>query len=252
MYSVYCFFHCLFVCVASFLVLCVFKSQTQACLVSVECPEIIVRQRGEKGRENSRNPRKKKVEMEEEEQYKNGVLGGGLGVKVMTDEQMEMLRKQISVYATICESLVQLHKTISAQQDFAGMRSANLYSDPFLSYAFHKVPSRQRWAPKPAQLEILESMFEQSNTTPDRQRIREITIQLAEHGPISETNVYNWFQNRRARSKRKQAALPPIPNHHDSAKDKETKPDETQVDENLAIMLNHMYFQSPDIGGGAT
>ena len=46
--------------------------------------------------------------------------GGGLGVKVMTDEQMEMLRKQISVYATICEQLVEMHKALSAQQDFAG------------------------------------------------------------------------------------------------------------------------------------
>ena len=47
--------------------------------------------------------------------------GGGLGVKVMTDEQMEMLRKQISVYATICEQLVEMHKALSAQQDFAGL-----------------------------------------------------------------------------------------------------------------------------------
>jgi hypothetical protein len=47
--------------------------------------------------------------------------GGGLGVKVMTDEQMEMLRKQISVYATICEQLVEMHKALSAHQDFAGL-----------------------------------------------------------------------------------------------------------------------------------
>ena len=46
--------------------------------------------------------------------------GGMLYVKVMTDEQLETLRKQIAVYATICEQLVEMHKTLSAQQDLAG------------------------------------------------------------------------------------------------------------------------------------
>ncbi|KAF8051667.1 hypothetical protein N665_1684s0003 [Sinapis alba] len=31
-----------------------------------------------------------------------------------------------------------------------------------------------------------------------------ITEELSQHGQIAEKNVYNWFQNRRARSKRKQ------------------------------------------------
>jgi len=42
-------------------------------------------------------------------------------VKVMTDEQLETLRRQIAVYATICERLIEMHKTISAHQDFAGL-----------------------------------------------------------------------------------------------------------------------------------
>lgn len=36
--------------------------------------------------------------------------------QVMTDEQMETLRRQISVYATICQQLVEMHKAIMAQQ----------------------------------------------------------------------------------------------------------------------------------------
>ncbi|KAK6150285.1 hypothetical protein DH2020_015217 [Rehmannia glutinosa] len=97
--------------------------------------------------------------------------GGGMFVKVMTDEQMEVLRKQIAVYATICEQLVELHKSLTSQNDLADF----------------------------------------------------------------ETNVYNWFQNRRARSKRKQQAAPQnngeseveteveslSPNH-----EKKTKPEE--------------------------
>ncbi|KAK2654632.1 hypothetical protein Ddye_014488 [Dipteronia dyeriana] len=43
----------------------------------------------------------------------------GLYVKVMTDEQMELLRKQIAVYAMISEQLVQMHKSLSAQYDIA-------------------------------------------------------------------------------------------------------------------------------------
>lgn len=46
-----------------------------------------------------------------------GAVEGLLCVKVMTDEQMEVLRKQISVYATICEQLVEMHRAITARQD---------------------------------------------------------------------------------------------------------------------------------------
>jgi hypothetical protein len=47
-----------------------------------------------------------------------GGAGEALGyVKVMTDEQMEVLRKQISIYATICEQLVEMHRALTAHQD---------------------------------------------------------------------------------------------------------------------------------------
>lgn len=52
----------------------------------------------------------------------NGTGNGGvMFVKVMTDEQLETLRKQIAVYATICEQLVEMHKNLTAQQDLAGL-----------------------------------------------------------------------------------------------------------------------------------
>jgi hypothetical protein len=52
--------------------------------------------------------------------------GGGepLGyVKVMTDGQMEVLRKQISIYATICEQLVEMHRALTEHQDSIAGRS---------------------------------------------------------------------------------------------------------------------------------
>lgn len=68
----------------------------------------------------------------------------------------------------------------------------------------HKSTARQRWTPSQHQLQILERLFDQGSGTPNKQRIKEITAELSQHGPISETNVYNWFQNRKARAKRKQ------------------------------------------------
>ncbi|XP_073105864.1 WUSCHEL-related homeobox 8 isoform X2 [Elaeis guineensis] len=178
----------------------------------------------------------------EEEERRGGGEGmaeGVLYVKVMTDEQMEVLRRQISVYATICEQLVEMHKAVTAHQDsLAGMRLGRLYCDPLMTPGGHKLTARQRWTPTPMQLQILESIFDEGNGTPSKQKIKDITLELSQHGQISETNVYNWFQNRRARSKRKQTAA--LPNNTDSeveADDEspsEKKPkSEKQTHENL-------------------
>ncbi|KAG9442948.1 hypothetical protein H6P81_018802 [Aristolochia fimbriata] len=179
-----------------------------------------------------------------------------LYVKVMTDEQMEVLRRQISVYATICEQLVEMHKAVTAQQDsLSGLRLGNIYCDPLMTPSGHKITARQRWTPTPVQLQILESIFDQGNGTPSKQKIKEITSELTQHGQISETNVYNWFQNRRARSKRKQQVS--IPNNNsadsevdtevDSPREKKAKAENIQTVENQAPRAEDLCFQSQEI-----
>ncbi|WOL18914.1 hypothetical protein Cni_G27711 [Canna indica] len=151
---------------------------------------------------------------------------GVLYVKVMTDEQMEVLRRQIAIYGTICEQLVEMHKAVTAHHDsLAGMRLGGLYSDPLMASGSHKIAARQRWTPTTMQLQILETMFKQGNGTPTKQKIKQITIELSQHGQISESNVYNWFQNRRARSKRKQMASLPNSGESEAEADEES-PDE--------------------------
>ncbi|KAG8373590.1 hypothetical protein BUALT_Bualt11G0040200 [Buddleja alternifolia] len=127
----------------------------------------------------------------------------GIFVKVMTEEQMEVLRKQIAVYATICEQLLHFHKS---QNHLPGVRLGNPYYDPLITSGGHKISGRQRWTPTPMQLQILERIFNQEIGNPQKPKVQEITAELLQHGQISETNVYNWFQNRRARSKRKPQA----------------------------------------------
>lgn len=131
---------------------------------------------------------------------------GLLGAQVMTDEQLEVLRRQISVYATICQQLVEMHKATLAQQSaISGLRfGQSSLCDSGLHSSGQKFASRQRWTPSQTQLQILEKLFQQGNGTPSKQRIKEISTELSQYGQISVTNVYNWFQNRRARTKRKQ------------------------------------------------
>ncbi|WCJ32827.1 WUSCHEL related homeobox 13 [Euphorbia peplus] len=178
--------------------------------------------------------------------------GGMLYVKVMTDEQLETLRKQIAVYATICEQLVEMHKNFSAQQDLAGGRLGNLYCDPLMTSGGHKITARQRWTPTPVQLQILERIFDQGNGTPSKQKIKDITTELSQHGQISETNVYNWFQNRRARSKRKQVvgssnnAESEVETEVDSINEMKTKP-EVYLSQQNGPRPEDLCFQSPEI-----
>ncbi|GKV30204.1 hypothetical protein SLEP1_g39046 [Rubroshorea leprosula] len=181
--------------------------------------------------------------------------GGVMYVKVMTDEQLETLRKQIAVYATICEQLVEMHKNLTTQQDLTGGRLGNLYCDPLMLSAGHKITARQRWTPTPVQLQILERIFDQGIGTPSKQKIKEITSELSHHGQISETNVYNWFQNRRARSKRKQLvassnnAESEVETEVESPDEKKTipKPENIHPQQNPAARAEDLCFQNPEM-----
>lgn len=198
---------------------------------------------------------KQQQQQQQQEELMNGNanVNGGMFVKVMTDEQMEILRKQIAAYATICEQLVDMHKSLTSHPDLSGARLGNLYCDPFVTSVGHKITGRQRWTPTPIQLQILERMFEQGNGTPSKQKIKDITSELAQHGQISETNVYNWFQNRRARSKRKQQvtatnnAESEAETEVESANEKKTKSEDFQSQPNSAPRAEDLCFQNPEV-----
>lgn len=89
------------------------------------------------------------------------------------------------------------------------------------------------------QLQILEDIFKKGNGTPTKQKIAEIALELAKHGHVSDVKVYNWFQNKRARSKKKQAALlksssePESEAEIESSSMKKPKIDEIHENENL-------------------
>lgn len=135
----------------------------------------------------------------------------------------------------------------------SGIRLGNMYCDPLLGSSGHKIASRQRWTPTAMQLQILERIFDQGTGTPSKEKIKEITAELSQHGQISETNVYNWFQNRRARSKRKQQNVAPGVNAESEvetevdSKDKKTKADDFWSQLNVSAgPSDNLGFQNHD------
>ena len=60
---------------------------------------------------------------------------------------------------------------------------------------------KARWTPSPAQFKRLEEMFAIDTTTPQREHLTSVTLELSALGPVQEANVYNWFQNKKARLK---------------------------------------------------
>ncbi|MBA0687804.1 hypothetical protein Goari_015309 [Gossypium aridum] len=245
-----------------------------------------------------------------EEEYLQYQIQNGVCGKVMSDEQVEELKKQIVAYSAISEQLAELHKSMSAHHDFtgslfscffcffrhvpqlsspfgflfdpnrqfsyklretrwlagwlaalvlssiavlvSGIRLGNLYCDPISATFGHKITARQRWTPTPLQLQILENIYEKGTGTPSKQKIKEIASELAQHGQISETNVYNWFQNRRARSKRKFQVSTGSANAESepdgSTKEKKTKPVGLDFIDNFSQGVESFYFQGSESG----
>lgn len=64
-----------------------------------------------------------------------------------------------------------------------------------------------RWSPTPEQLLLLEELYRHGKRTPTAQQIQEITAMLRRFGKIEGKNVFYWFQNHKARDKRKRRKL---------------------------------------------
>ena len=62
----------------------------------------------------------------------------------------------------------------------------------------------QRWTPTSAQLVRLEELYATGMGTPNGSLRTQITDELVNLGPVNEANVYNWFQNKKARMKKKE------------------------------------------------
>ncbi|PPS15069.1 hypothetical protein GOBAR_AA05493 [Gossypium barbadense] len=160
-----------------------------------------------------------------EEEYLQYQIQNGVCGKVMSDEQVEELKKQIVAYSAISEQLAELHKSMSAPHDFTGIRLGNLYSDPISASVGHKITARQRWTPTPLQLQILENIYEQGTGTPSKQKIKEIASELAQHGSVN-------------------AEFEPDV----STKDKKTKPVGLDFIDNFSHGVESFYFQGSESG----
>ncbi|KAH9307804.1 hypothetical protein KI387_035715, partial [Taxus chinensis] len=57
---------------------------------------------------------------------------------------------------------------------------------------------------------VLEGVFHSGVTNPSTHEISRITTELQQFGQLRESNVYYWFQNRKAKTKKKQRSLNPV------------------------------------------
>ncbi|KAF8751959.1 hypothetical protein HU200_012019 [Digitaria exilis] len=67
--------------------------------------------------------------------------------------------------------------------------------------------ARSRWAPKPEQILILESIFNSGMVNPAKDETARIRRLLERFGSVRDANVFYWFQNRRSRSRRRARQL---------------------------------------------
>ncbi|XP_017254926.1 WUSCHEL-related homeobox 11 [Daucus carota subsp. sativus] len=65
------------------------------------------------------------------------------------------------------------------------------------------VSVRPRWTPKQEQLVMLESIYSSGVVNPPKDETTRIRKLLEEYGPVVDSNVFYWFQNRRSRSRRR-------------------------------------------------
>ncbi|KAM7252998.1 hypothetical protein ACFE04_025616 [Oxalis oulophora] len=112
--------------------------------------------------------------IDDQGEFQSGSLGA-VGDTVspqmgFTDEQMETLQKQIAAFGVISKMLLHTYHLLVGQGS-------------------QKKRPRQRWTPTPPQKQTLEQIYGQGQGTPCKERIKEITQELQQHGEITERNT---------------------------------------------------------------
>ena len=137
----------------------------------------------------------------------------------MTWTQLDTLRHQIAAFSHLCEQRALLTQQIYEESKPGHQRSQTLaaiansigvsaagshpsYPAPVYSKGGDG-PRGARWTQTAAQLARLEELFATGMGTPNGDLRTKITDELAKLGPVNEANVYNWFQNKKARTKKK-------------------------------------------------
>ncbi|KAF5932013.1 hypothetical protein HYC85_028184 [Camellia sinensis] len=129
----------------------------------------------------------------------NGVL-----VKVMTNEQLEILRKQIATYATICDQLVQMHKSLSSHSDLTvplQSRNPNIphrlnaHKTVFLPLLHHRIVSSSS-PPSLRREDCLRSIVTSSHHLVRRSYTQKTVYVPSSHRPFVSTSLSSkWAQN---------------------------------------------------------
>ena len=194
------------------------------------------------GEKNEQEEEKEKEQEEEEEREKYDPKEGPKilanvpdlprnAALHMTEQQKYALRQQIASYAHICQQLLQLtheaalrdlQMSARGEYDRHATHASSAYprekqpkkekphkerktpASIFSNTGVYSVPGKVRWQPTTAQFERLEQLFAIDTTTPQRENLKQVTEELSALGPIQECNVYNWFQNKKARLKKRE------------------------------------------------
>ncbi|KAL3623915.1 Homeobox domain [Castilleja foliolosa] len=64
------------------------------------------------------------------------------------------------------------------------------------------IPVKTRWNPKPEQILMLESIFNNGMVNPSKEETTSIRILLENYGQLADANIFYWFQNRRSKCRR--------------------------------------------------
>lgn len=128
----------------------------------------------------------------------------------MTPEQQSQLRIQTLQYAECCKTTAKLWR------DMMHWKKNHPHEEDKENPAGKSALSsgKKRWTPTPSQLQRMEELFDQGEIITTKDKVHQLLQELQHYGPVTATNIANWFQNKKSRTRRRLLKL-----HQDGTQD---------------------------------